>query len=180
MASRRSPARDAARLVAACLGLSLLAGCGTGVLIGVLFGEGDERFDDLNTVPAWFEEHRGELEVIMRLLRPHEAIRMVDQQEPRLDNQYREFSPADYAAYTGAWAIMHKLGIVGITVMQHNNENPTVSFCLWRIGLTIGGSATFIRYDESKEAALKFYNHPPDRALDLGAPNWLATKLEYH
>ena len=170
MASRRSLARGAARL-AACLGLLLSAGCGTG-----LFGEGDERFDDLDAVPAWFKEHRSELEVIMHLLMPHDSVHRVRGSKPTHFNQHGQFSPADEAAYAGAFAIKERLGISEVIVWRSDGKSPSFTFVLWRIGIAVSGRATSIRYNEEKESLIHHYDTPPDDALDLGAPNWFATR----
>lgn len=176
MASRRFLARDAARSVAACVGVLLLAGCGIGVLIGVFFGEGDERFDDLDTVPAWFEEHRGELEVIMRLLLPHESVLRVHLSKPNDLHQQGQFSPADEAAYAGAFAIKQRLGIPEVIVWRRDDGNPVFTFVLWRIGMVGSGRLTAIHYHEGKESVFHRYDTPPDKALDLGVPNWFASR----
>lgn len=170
MASRRSLTRGAARL-AACLALLLSAGCGTG-----LFGEGDERFDDLDAVPAWFEEHRGELEVIMRLLLPHESVRRVRRSKQDYSVQYGQFSPMDEAAYAGAFAIKERLGISEVIVWRRDNGTPVFKFVLWRIGMVGSGRATSILYYEGNESVFHRYDTPPDKALDLGVPNWFASR----
>lgn len=167
MASKRSSARDAVCL-AACLGL-LLAGC------GVLW-DGDERFDDLDAVPAWFEEHRSELEVIMRLLMPHNSVHRVRRSKPTHFNQYDQFSPADEAAYAGAFAIKERLGISEVIVWRSDSKSPSFTFVLWRIGIVGSGRATSIQYDEEKESIFHRYDTPPDKALDLGVPNWFASR----
>ena len=160
--------RGAARL-AACLGLLLSAGCGTG-----LFGEGDERFDDLDAVPPWFEEHRGELEVIMRLLLPHESVHRVHHSKPDYSEQLGQFSAADEAAYAGAFAIKERLGISEVIVWRREGGTPAFRFVLWRIGIVGSGRATTVQYDEEKESIFHRYETPPNKALDLGVPNWFA------
>ena len=165
-----SPARPGLPLI--CLALNLLlAGCGTGVL-----GDGDERLDDLDAVPPWFERHRGELEVIMRLLLPHASIHRVELARPWYLVQHGRFSPADEAAYAGAFAIKRRLGISEVIVRRPEGRSPSFTFVLWRIGLAISGRSTSIHYDEDKASVLQYYGSPPDRALDLGAPNWAAVR----
>lgn len=87
MAGSGRCAQPAAR--AAALGLLwLLAGCSY-----LPFGpEGNEALRDLDAVPAWFEEHRRELEVVMRLLLPQGAIHRVNSQEPIHSSQYGELT----------------------------------------------------------------------------------------
>ena len=180
MASRRPLARYAARL-AACLGALLLAAC-LGLLllawcqIGFVFGEGDERFDDLDAVPAWFEEHRGELEVIMRLLEPHDSVHRVWRSKPDYTEQQGQFSPTDEAAYAGAFAIKERLGIPLVIVWRREGGTPAFKFILWRIGIAVSGRATSIQYAEEKESIFNYYDTPPNKALDLGAPNWFASR----
>ena len=156
------------------MGLLLaLAGCSY-----MPFGpEGDERFDDLGAVPAWFEQHRGELEVIMRLLLPHESVRRVEDPEPDFFAQQNgHFSPADEAAYAGAFAIKQRLGIPSVIVWRREGRNPSFSFVLWRIGMVGSGRSTSIVYHEEKESIFHRYDTPPDKALDLGVPNWFASR----
>ena len=89
--------------------------------------EGNEALRDLNAVPAWLEEHRGELEVVMRLLLPHEAIHRVNSHGPMYNSRYGELSPADEAAYTGAWAMLDRLN-VPVVIVHRDWERETPVF----------------------------------------------------
>lgn len=159
-------------LLPICLALQLLLmGRGTG-----LFGEGDERLDDISAVPAWFERHRGKLEVVMRLLLPHESIHRVWRAEPSSSQQYGKLSPEDGAAYAGAFAIKERLGIPNVIVWRLDDKNPSFTFVLWRIGMVGSGRSTTIHYDEEKETFFHRYNNAPDKAMDLGLPYWFAVR----
>ena len=170
MTDRQLRARPAASLAAGLGILLALAGCPY-----LPFGpEGDGRFDDLEAVPPWFERHRSELEVIMRLLLPHESIRRVWSAEPSDSRQYGKLSLEDGAAYAGAIAIKERLGIVAVIVWRPDGRNPAFSFILWRIGMVGSGRDTSVEYDENMENYFHRYYTPPNKALDLGVPNWFA------
>lgn len=162
-------------LLPICLALQLLlAGCGTG-----LFGEGDERLDDINAVPAWFERHRGELEVVMRLLLPHQSIHRVWGAEPSSSQQYGKLSLEDEAAYAGTFSIMERLSIAEVIVWRRDGKGPAFDFVLWRIGIAVSGRFTFLRYSEDRDerkARLAYWDSTPNQVLHLGDPGWFAIR----
>lgn len=168
-------ARTGSRFFPLCFALQLLlAGCGTGVL-----GEGDERLDDINAVPAWFEQHRDELEVVMRLLLPHESVHRVRHSRPSYADQDGRFSPADEAAYAGAFAIKRRLGISEVIVRRRDGKSVAFHFVLWRIGIAVSGRSTSLRYNEErdeKKTILANWGSPPNQALYLGEPGWFAIR----
>ena len=170
-----SPVRSGSMFLQLCFALQLLlAGCGTGVL-----GEGVEQLDDLGKVPAWFERHREELEVVMRLLLPHESVHRVRHSKPSYADQNGRFSPADEAAYAGAFAIKQRLGISEVIVWRRGSKNPAFSFVLWRIVIAVSGRSTSLRYNEErdeKKTILVSWGSPPNQALYLGEPGWFAIR----
>lgn len=170
-----SPTRGGAGFLPLCFAVQLLlAGCGTGVL-----GDGIEQLDDLDEVPSWFEQHREELEVVMRLLLPHANVHRVRHSKPSYADQNGRFSPADEAAYAGAFAIKQRLGISEVIVWRRGGKSPAFDFVLWRIGIAVSGRATFLRYSEEgddKEAGLAWWDSPPNQVLDLGEPGWFAIR----
>ena len=160
---------------------TILAAVGLGMLLALAgcpylpFGpEGDRRFDDLEAVPAWFEQHRSELQVIMHLLLPYENVSRVRDSEPMHMIQQGEFSMEDEAAYAGAFAIKERLGISEVVIWRPDGGKPTFRFILWRIGMVGSGRFTSVEYNENKKKYFHRYNTPPDRALDLGGPDWFA------
>lgn len=167
-----------ARLLPTCLALQLLTGCGW------VLGEGDDRFDDVGAASAWFEQHRGELEVIMRLLLPHERIGRVRHGSPPHGSEHGELSRADAAAYAAAFAIKERLGIPEVLVSRPDDGDPAFSFILWRADLvsfvlwkaswTGSGSSTAIEYNKKKLASLTYWERSPYQFLDLGEPGWFA------
>ncbi|MYH16617.1 MAG: hypothetical protein F4149_15755 [Gammaproteobacteria bacterium] len=170
-----SPTRGGAGFLPLCFAVQLLlAGCGTGVL-----GDGIEQLDDLDEVPSWFEQHREELEVVMRLLLPHANVHRVRHSKPSYADQNGRFSPADEAAYAGAFAIKQRLGISEVIVWRRGGKSPAFDFVLWRIGIAVSGRSTSLRYNEErdeKKTILANWGSPPNQALYLGEPGWFAIR----
>ncbi len=110
----------------------------------------------------------------MRLLLPHESVHRVHHSKPDYSEQLGQFSAANEAAYAGAFAIKERLGVPEVIVWRSDGKSPSFTFVLWRIGMVGSGRATSIEYDEEKESIFHRYDTPPDKALDLGTPNWFA------
>ena len=110
----------------------------------------------------------------MRLLEPHDSMHRVRRSKPNYSVQQGQFSAADEAAYTGAFAIKERLGISEVIVWRGEGGTPAFRFVLWRIGMVGSGRATTVQYDEEKESIFHRYDTPPNKALDLGVPNWFA------
>ena len=110
----------------------------------------------------------------MHLLLPYENVSRVRDSEPMYMVQRGEFSMTDEAAYAGAFAIKERLGISEVVVWRLDGGKPTFRFIVWRIGMVGSGRFTSVEYNENKEKHFHRYNTPPDRALDLGDPNWFA------
>ena len=159
-----------------CLGLLSLMGGWVGCT--AVFGpHGIEELGDLEAVPAWFQQHKAELEVVMRLLQPHEAISRVYRLEPILIPQNIEISRADEAAYVAAVAIIRKLGVPLVTVRRIEGESPRFKFVLRRVGIVGSGSSTSIVHSKGKSSALaNLESSPRDLVLYLGEPFWYARK----
>ena len=178
-----SPAgRWLARSLSICLALQVLAGCGW------VFGEGDDRFAEVGAASAWFEQHRGELKVIVRLLEPHPGITRVRQANPPEGNGHPKLSRADAAAYVAAFAIKQELGIPEVLVSRPDDGDPGFSFVLWRAdvlslvlwktGWKGQGNATAIEYNGRRLASLTDWERSPLQFLDLGEPGWFAYTSE--
>ena len=115
----------------------------------------------------------------MRLLLPHESVHRVRHSKPSYAEQNGRFSPADEAAYAGAFAIKQRLGISEVIVWRRDGKSPTFSFVLWRIGIAVSGRSTSLRYNEErdeKKTILANWGSPPNQALYLGEPGWFAIR----